>query len=120
MVLCRDWPKLALYSEQIFFRSTSQRDTMILVTSFSLAPLDWRGESLRVELEMLGTKARAADATRRQEDSGQTLDSVSAAKRHFFQVSGYVREVEQNLYLPSWLRSVFWQSTAVCFQSTEL
>lgn len=31
---------------------------MILVTSFSLAPLDWRGESLRVEFEMLGTKAR--------------------------------------------------------------
>lgn len=64
IVFCRVWPKFALYSEQIFFRSTSQRDTIILVTNFSLAPLDWKesgrsgGGDQQVKFQMLETKAQ--------------------------------------------------------------
>lgn len=39
MVWYRDFPNWALNSDLIFLRSTSQREIMILVTTFSFAPL---------------------------------------------------------------------------------
>lgn len=66
MVFCSDCPWLALYSAQIFLRSTSQRDTMILVTTFSLAPLLCadKHESAFTKVKHVLNLTPAHDATR--------------------------------------------------------
>lgn len=132
IVFCKDSPKLVLYSEQIFFRSTSQRDTIILVTIFSLAPLLWADKHKSALTRCTSTSLQPL-MQRGARELLPTLDSVFLQHNytfflHLFSKREREREKKSHistrkrtlLELPSWLHSVGWQSTAVCFQSTEL
>lgn len=91
MVWYSDLLKCFLNSVLILIRSTSQRETMILVTTFSFAPLLW------------DTKCQHGRRRRRC--------------YVLFQVETLDRNVGNS---PSWLHWVCWRSTAACFQSTPL